>query len=304
MLFAYIFNIYLAYLLDRKAKKRYNISNKLESKSVKASDNTFVEALSWLLASLWRGFGVALAWLSMRSESHGLDYRLQNQAYLEGGEEMQDTERKRIAVFTKRRYLFQKIYLDTEGYADAVLCERIEDAEGASLVLWDELFTLDNSHSAVHFSPDNTSIQKERGQRERAMDATIPDFAVVMGVSENAVLKLPLRLGSIKEMLKSEERTLILHNDERTAQIYGRRVKLTEVEFSLLSLLYEKRGDFVSREDILEAVWKKERDGGVINVYVHYLREKLEVRGERIIISSREEGYCIDKKFFGRDLNA
>ena len=217
---------------------------------------------------------------------------------------MQDKERKKIAVFTKRRYLFQKIYLDTREMADAVLCERIEDAKGASLVLWDELFLLDNSHSAVHFSPDNTSIHKERGQRERAMDATIPDFAVVIGNTERAALKLPLRLGSIKEMLKSEERALILHNDERKAQIYGRRVKLTEVEFSLLSLLYERGGDFVKREEILEAVWKNERDSGVINVYVHYLREKLEVRGERIIISSREEGYCIDKKFFGRDLNA
>ena len=214
---------------------------------------------------------------------------------------MQDTERKRIAVFTKRRYLFQKIYLDTEGYADAVLCERIEDAEGASLVLWDELFTLDGRFRNMRFSPDVRSIEGERGA---ILGNTAPDFAVVMGVSENAVLKLPFKLGRIKEMLKSGESALTLQRDERTAQIYGRRVKLTEVEFSLLSLLYEKRGDFVSREEILDAVWKNERDGGVINVYVHYLREKLEVRGERIIISSRDEGSCIDKKFFGRDLNA
>ena len=38
-------------------------------------------------------------------------------------------------------------------------------------------------------------------------------------------------------------------------------------------------------------------DGGILNVYVHYLREKLEKRGEKIIISSRKSGYKIDEKY-------
>ena len=37
----------------------------------------------------------------------------------------------------------------------------------------------------------------------------------------------------------------------------------------------------------------------MINVYIHYLREKLELCGEKIIIASREAGYRIDKRFLG-----
>ena len=37
-------------------------------------------------------------------------------------------------------------------------------------------------------------------------------------------------------------------------------------------------------------------DGGVVNVYVHYLREKLEKNGERIIISTRNLGYKINER--------
>jgi DNA-binding response OmpR family regulator len=41
---------------------------------------------------------------------------------------------------------------------------------------------------------------------------------------------------------------------------------------------------------------------GLINVYVHYLREKLEVGGEKIINSSRKNGYAIDEKFIKEDV--
>ena len=53
------------------------------------------------------------------------------------------------------------------------------------------------------------------------------------------------------------------------------------------------------REEILSTVWGGEADSGVINVYIHYLREKLEVCGEKIILSSRKCGYKIDEKYLG-----
>ena len=34
-----------------------------------------------------------------------------------------------------------------------------------------------------------------------------------------------------------------------------------------------------------------------MNVYIHYLREKLEADGEKIILSSRSHGYKIDEKY-------
>ena len=65
----------------------------------------------------------------------------------------------------------------------------------------------------------------------------------------------------------------------------------------------EAQGGFVSREEILREIWDNCADAGVINVYVHYLREKIE-HGEKIIISSRNNGYKIDEKYFTEVENA
>jgi DNA-binding response OmpR family regulator len=71
-------------------------------------------------------------------------------------------------------------------------------------------------------------------------------------------------------------------------------------------VLIEASGDFISREELIRRVWGEGADGGVLNVYVHYLREKLEKQGEKIIISSRKNGYKIDGKYLtkGEDYDA
>ena len=81
----------------------------------------------------------------------------------------------------------------------------------------------------------------------------------------------------------------------------GEVIKLTEVEHALFLALMKRGGEFASREDILREVWGSEADEGIINVYVHYLREKLEKSGEKIIVSSRKLGYKIDGKYLGGD---
>ena len=63
-----------------------------------------------------------------------------------------------------------------------------------------------------------------------------------------------------------------------------------------MHLLCSADGEFVSREEILHSVWSGDADPGIINVYVHYLREKLE-DGEKIIVSSRKNGYKIDGRY-------
>ena len=91
--------------------------------------------------------------------------------------------------------------------------------------------------------------------------------------------------------------------EEKCVLLFGEKIKLTELEYALFSLLY-KRQSFVSREEILASVWHGEADGGIINVYVHYLREKLEKGGEKIILSSRKLGYGISENFLGGKIDA
>ena len=80
-------------------------------------------------------------------------------------------------------------------------------------------------------------------------------------------------------------------------------IMLAAKKYKLLRVLSDA-GDYVSRENLIMSVWGADVDGGVLNVYVHYLREKLERGGEKIILSSRKEGYRINEKYLGGCENA
>ena len=81
----------------------------------------------------------------------------------------------------------------------------------------------------------------------------------------------------------------------------GRKIKLTELEYGLLSILMSKKGQSFGKEELLGRLWGEGVDLGVVNVYVHYLREKLEAGGEKVIISSRGAGYKINEKYLKED---
>ena len=79
----------------------------------------------------------------------------------------------------------------------------------------------------------------------------------------------------------------------------GESLKLTETEQALLMVLYENRGEPVSREQLLSTVWGRNEVGQPIktnltDVYIRYLREKIDDRfNTRFIYSIRGKGYMI-----------
>jgi two-component system response regulator MprA len=75
-----------------------------------------------------------------------------------------------------------------------------------------------------------------------------------------------------------------------------RLVPLTAREYALLLLLIEHSGQVLSRDQILRQVWHDQQGAAsnVIEVYVRYLRQKLEEQGEkRLIHTVRGQGYCL-----------
>ena len=76
-----------------------------------------------------------------------------------------------------------------------------------------------------------------------------------------------------------------------------RELKLTDLEEALFMKLYSARGEFVCRAELF-SVFADGSSESMRNVYIHYLREKLERDGARVIISSRKHGYKIDEKYF------
>ena len=76
----------------------------------------------------------------------------------------------------------------------------------------------------------------------------------------------------------------------------GRRVELTKTEFSLLELLMEHVRQVLPRSVIFERVWGYDfgRSSNALEVYVGYLRRKLEEGGEaRVIHTVRGVGYVL-----------
>ena len=176
--------------------------------------------------------------------------------------------KKIICVITEDNFLFQKIKLDC---TDDVTVSRLL-TDDFSLCLFD----LDSSKESI------------------------PRGALTMSRTAEADIKIPFPLGMVNSLLsKSDSAILTVDRSTRCAYLRGEKIKFTEVEFALFSLLCSKEGEFVSREEILRTVWGDEADTGVINVYIHYLREKIERHGEKIIISSRKCGYKIDRKYLG-----
>ncbi len=70
----------------------------------------------------------------------------------------------------------------------------------------------------------------------------------------------------------------LLNTRNRTLEKNGQRVKLTQVEYSIVQLFMENGGKALSREEILDAVWGKEYFGEVkiVDVNIRRLRIKIE----------------------------
>lgn len=90
--------------------------------------------------------------------------------------------------------------------------------------------------------------------------------------------------------------TLEINLENGTVMISGKAIELTKKEFQILVLLARYPNRFLSREEILEAVW--ERDTYVldrsVDVHVARLRKKMGVAGE-MIVNKTGFGYCIKK---------
>ncbi len=205
--------------------------------------------------------------------------------------------KRRIAVLTDDSYLFQKIYLILTDY-------EYSKHDGSR-----------RGESSLDFSRHGGfSVSRSADGAELVLldlDAELPEVPsglpfVRMSRGGGAELNIPFTEDELVSALTDTAgggTARLLSLGKRCAYLRGDEIKLTEVEFSLLSVLVNA-GGFVSRERLLSEVWHGEADGGVLNVYIHYLREKLEFAGEKIILSSRNQGYRIDEKYLGTEVSA
>ncbi|MBO7304283.1 MAG: winged helix-turn-helix transcriptional regulator [Clostridia bacterium] len=183
-----------------------------------------------------------------------------------------------VAVYTADNFLFTKILLSAPDGVSVVRGE--SDA--------DELLILVDTDTV------NTDFAALRDAQKKVVTMSRTD--------DDTDLKIPFSLDTVAKLLNNcgkDQPILRLAPEGKRVYLYGKPIRLTEVESALLALLIERGGEYATREQILREVWGDDADSGVINVYVHYLREKLEAHGEKIILSSRKRGYKIDERYLG-----
>ncbi len=142
------------------------------------------------------------------------------------------------------------------------------------------------------------TARDEVGDRVAGLDAGADDYVVKPFSIEELLARIRAHLrrtqDSEQEVLQFEDLSL----NRITRQVFrgNRAIELTAKEFDLLEYLLGHPRQVYTRDQILEQVWGYDfmGDSNIIEVYIRYLRLKLEEQGEkRLIHTVRGVGYAL-----------
>ena len=142
------------------------------------------------------------------------------------------------------------------------------------------------------------TAKDEVSDRVAGLDAGADDYVIKPFSIEELLARIRAHLRRNQEpdqdILQFED----LNLNRRTRQVYrGKKsIELTAKEFDLLEYLLSHPRQVFTREQILERVWGYDfmGDSNIIEVYIRYLRLKLEENNEkRLIYTVRGVGYAL-----------
>lgn len=142
------------------------------------------------------------------------------------------------------------------------------------------------------------TAREDISDRVAGLDAGADDYVVKPFSIEELLARIRAHLRRTQE----EEADILQFEDlslnRRTREVFRtqRAIDLTAKEFDLLDYLLSHPRQVFTRDQILEQVWGYDfvGDSNIIEVYVRYLRLKLEDQGEpRLIQTVRGVGYAL-----------
>ena len=135
--------------------------------------------------------------------------------------------------------------------------------------------------------------QKVRGLDAGADDYLTKPFAIEELLARARAL-FRRGVGEVTGILQVDD--LVLNPATREVTRGGQRIELTAKEYALLEYLMRHAGRVLTRPMIVEHVWNMDFDSftNVIDVYVNYLRNKIDRGRERKLIQTvRGSGYVL-----------
>lgn len=142
------------------------------------------------------------------------------------------------------------------------------------------------------------TARDEVADRVRGLEHGADDYLVKPFALEELVARLRALVRRRGRVRGNRLRLADLEADLGAREVWrgGRRIELTAREFDLLAAFLRQPRLVLSRDQLLEQVWgfDSEVDAHVVEVYVRYLREKLEAAGEpRLLHTLRGAGYAL-----------
>lgn len=142
------------------------------------------------------------------------------------------------------------------------------------------------------------TAKDEVSDRVAGLDAGADDYVVKPFSIEELLARVRAHLRRTQEEDTDELRFEDLTLNRRTREVFrgNRSIDLTAKEFDLLEHLLAHPRQVITRDRILEEVWGYDfmGDSNIIEVYIRYLRLKLESENEkRLIQTVRGVGYVL-----------
>ena len=148
----------------------------------------------------------------------------------------------------------------------------------------------------IMLSAKDSVMDKVAGLQIGADDYIAKPFAIEELIARIQVIfrraeKVKSNIIKFKDLSIQLESRTVVKNEEK--------INLTNKEYELLILLLNNKGKVVTRDNILNEVWGYDYDAGtnVVDVYVSYLRNKLDEKNKEAYIETvRAVGYIISEK--------
>lgn len=204
-----------------------------------------------------------------------------------------------------RRALMEQCY-NVDVAHDGQSAQYLAQSEDFDLIILDLMLPKIDGIAVCHnlrSSGDTTPVimltaRDKVDDRVLGLDAGADDYIVKPFSMEELFARIRALVRRTEQRPTEVMKVGSLTLDPRSSYIKrgGREILLTAREFSLMLFFMQHANRLLTRTEILENVWDSNYDGfgNVVDVYVNYLRNKLEEEGEsRVIETVRGRGYIL-----------